>query len=245
MKETTTWHSPRLEQEVSVVRWGEIGVPILLFPTAAGDAEEIERFLVIDTLAEYLEAGRVKIYSCDSVGGRVMLSQEGSPAYRMRVLDRFQAFIRSELVPAVRADCDSPEIEVIAAGSSIGAFNALAVQCRYPDLFRAALCMSGTFDLQRFLKAPVNEEFYLASPLHFLPGLEGRPLELLRTRFVLLASGEGRAEDIGESERVAELLRRKGVPHRLDNWGEEWHHDWPTWRRMLHQYVDELTRDGA
>ena len=69
---------------------------------------------------------------------------------------------------------------------------------------------------------------------------------MLRSRFVLIASGRGRAEDIDESFRVAELLERKGVPCRMDDWGEEWDHDWPTWRNMLHRYVDELTRlEGA
>jgi esterase/lipase superfamily enzyme len=30
------------------------------------------------------------------------------------------------------------------------------------------------------------------------------------------------------------------VPNRVDVWGEEWPHDWETWRRMLPQYLDEL-----
>lgn len=241
MKERTSWHSPRLDQEVNVVRWGEVGVPLLMFPTAGGDAEEIERFLVIDTLASFLEAGRVKVYSCDSVAGRAMLAGEGSPQHRMRVMNRFQGFVREELVPAIRQDCKSDSIGIIAAGSSIGAFNALAAVCRFPDAFTHALCMSGTYDLQRFLKAGATEDFYYSSPVHYLPGLEGPPLEALRRRFVLLASGRGRAEDIDESLRVEALLRRKGVPVRMDDWGEEWHHDWPTWRNMLVRYVDELT----
>ena len=76
--------------------------------------------------------------------------------------------------------------------------------------------------------------------MHYLPGLEGPSLERLRQNFVLLASGQGRAEDIGESWRAANLLGRKGIPNRMDPWGAEWHHDWPTWRAMLPKYLDEL-----
>lgn len=245
MKLMTSWMSDRLEQEVNMVRWGEVGTPILMFPTAGGDAEEIERFLVIDTLKEFLADGRIKIYSCDSVAGRVMLGQEGSPEHRMRVMNRFQNYVYHELVPAIRDDCNDDSIEVIVAGSSIGAFNALAMVCRFPDAFSSALCMSGTYDLQRFLKAGVTEDFYYSSPVHYLPDLEGDLLDRLRDRFVLLASGQGRAEDIDESFRVAELLESKGVSHRMDDWGEEWHHDWPTWRNMLVQYVDELVPSGS
>jgi hypothetical protein len=27
----------------------------------------------------------------------------------------------------------------------------------------------------------------------------------------------------------------------VDNWGPEYKHDWPTWHRMLPQYLRELT----
>lgn len=168
----------------------------------------------------------------------------------MGLINGFEQFIYREFVPAIRADCADPDMGVMAAGSSIGAFFALAMVCRYPDVFTHALCMSGSYALLRFLKAApsqTTEDLYLSSPLHFLPGLEGPPLEALRERFVLIASGRGNAEDIDESFRVADLLERKGVPHRMDDWGEEWPHDWPTWRNMLHRYVDELvgTESGA
>ena len=246
MKLIASWWSDRLEQEVNVVRWGEVGVPLLMFPTAAGDAEEIERFLVIDTVADYLTDGRLKVYSCDSVAGRAMRGQEGTPEHRMRVLNRFQDFVGYEFVPWIQDDCNDPSIDVMAAGSSIGAFHALAMLCRFPDAFSHALCMSGTYDLERFLKhetgiqAGITEDFYRASPLHYLPDLTGETLDRLRERFVLFASGRGRAEDIDESWRMASRLAGKGVPNRVDDWGEDWHHDWPTWRNMLVQYLDEL-----
>lgn len=244
LKRTDAWYSERLGREVSVARWGEIGTPLLIFPTAGGDAEEIERFLVVDALAEYLEGGSIKIYSCDSTAGRAMLAGEGTPAHRMHLMDQFLEFVGRELVPAIRTDCRSQDIEIVVAGASIGAFNALASICRFPEAFSRALCMSGTYDLLRFLKAPATRDFYVSSPLHYLHGLEGRRLDRLRSRFVLLASGEGHAEDIGESWRAADALGARGVPNRVDSWGPEWAHDWPTWRRMLHTYAPELAANG-
>ncbi len=72
--------------------------------------------------------------------------------------------------------------------------------------------------------------------------MNGETLDRLRTRFAIIASGEGRAEDIGESWNAAHVLGSRGVPNRVDPWGKEWHHDWVTWRRMLPKYLDELTR---
>lgn len=245
MKLATGWRSDRLGQDVAVVRWGTVGTPVLLFPTAGGDAEEVERMHVIASLAGLLEAGRIKVYSVDSVAGRTWVGGEGSDGHRSWVQSQFHEFIRHEVVPAIRADCRTPDLGVIAAGSSIGAYNAVAVLCRYPDVFTHAVGLSGTYDLTRFLGGGMPGDFYFSSPLHFLPGLGGPVLEQLRTRFVLLASGQGRAENIGESWRMAHVLGSRGIPNRVDPWGPEWHHDWPTWRKMLPLYLDECTTPGG
>ena len=241
MKLASGWHSERLGRRVSVVRWGTFGTPVLLFPTAGGDAEEIERFHVIDALGELLAAGRIKVYSVDSVAGRTWIEGEGSDGHRAWIQGQFHDFVRHEVVPAIRQDCRDPGIGVITAGASIGAFNAVSALCRYPDVFTHAVGLSGTYDLTRFLTGGVPADFYFASPLHFLPKLEGPLLEKLRTRFVVLASGHGHAENIGESWRMAHVLGARGIPNRVDAWGAEWHHDWPTWRRMFPQYLAELT----
>jgi esterase/lipase superfamily enzyme len=242
MKETTRWHSDRLGQRVQVVRWGTFGKPVLLFPTAGGDAEEVERFHMLDAVGPLLSAGRIKVYSCDSVAGQWLVAGHGTPEQRCAIQNRFQQFVYHELVPAIRADCRSPEIEVIATGASIGAFHSLAVLCRFPDAFSHAVGMSGTYDIGRFIHGPTTEDLDAATAIRFLPAVNGPTLERLRTRFAILASGEGRAENMGESWHAAQVLGSRGVPNRVDPWGPEWHHDWPTWRRMLPQYLDELTK---
>jgi esterase/lipase superfamily enzyme len=142
-------------------------------------------------------------------------------------------------VPAIYTDLEG-EQPIIATGASIGAFNALAVMCRYPDMFRAVVGMSGTYRLERFFEGEFTDDLYFSSPLHFLPDLDGPQLETLQQRFVILASGRGAWEDIGESWHTASILGAKGIPNRVDAWGPEWDHEWPTWGRMLPQYLDEL-----
>jgi esterase/lipase superfamily enzyme len=239
-KLNTGWYSDRLERNVDVVRWGTFGTPVLVFPTAGGDAEEIERFHLVDACGDLLETGQVKLYSCDSVNGRALLVGEGSVHHREWIQRQFLEFIRHELVPAIRADCQDEAIEIVAAGSSIGAFNALACICRFPDVFRAAICMSGTYDLRRFYDGQVGDDFAWSSPLDFLPSLDGHPLEVLRRRFVVLASGQGPNEAIAESWAAGNALGAVGVPNRVDQWGQEWPHDWQTWRAMLPQYLREV-----
>jgi esterase/lipase superfamily enzyme len=180
------------------------------------------------------------MYSCDSVAGRAMLTEAGTPEYRMWLLNQFHSAVRNEVVPAIRSDLGGHGAPIVVAGASIGAFNAVATLCRYPDVFGAAIGMSGTYRLRRFLEDRFSQDLYFASPIDFLPGLEGPQLDLLRERRVVLASGEGAWEDIGESWAMAEALGGKGVPNRVDSWGPEWEHDWGTWLRMLPHYLDEL-----
>ena len=238
MKVTERWRSDRMGRDISLVRWGHYGVPVLLLPTAGGDAEEVERHHLVGRLAPMVDTGRIKVYSCDSAAGQAMVRHEGSTEYRQWLFNAYHQAVAEEVVPAIHADSSAQP--VIIAGASIGAFNALALLCRYPHLFGAAVGMSGTYHVEHFIGGPVTEDWYFASPLHFLPDLDGPVLDLLRSRFVILASGSGRWEDVGESWAAAKVLGDKGIPNRVDDWGDRYDHDWPTWWEMLPLYLDDL-----
>ena len=232
------------DQEVLCVRWGHFGVPVLLFPTAGGDAEECERFKMLHVLRPLLDAGRIKVYSCDSLGGVALTRRKDfPPGHYPRVQNQFDRFIAEEFAPWIREDCNSPDIGITAAGASIGAMNAVAAVCRHPDIFHRAIGMSGTYDVSKWLEPhDINQDYYFTSPMHFLPNLgDTEQRSLLRRRYVLLATGEGDYEDPDNTRRMARVLEGVGVPHRADYWGGEYRHDWNTWREMLPKYLGEWT----
>ena len=180
LKDVARWYTPRLERDVTLARWGHYGTAVLLFPTAGGDAEEVERMGLIGALTPLIDDGRIKVYSTDSVAGQAWISHQ-HPLHCSYLQNRFDEYIYSEVLPAIRTDCNSHDTEVITAGASIGAFNAVATVCRHPDAFRLAIGMSGTYDLSKFLGGEhMSQDFYFSSPLHYLPQLEGpaRPAEI-------------------------------------------------------------------
>ena len=240
MFESSTWFSPRMHREATLNRWGHFGQPVLVFPTAGGDAGEIDRFHLVRACGDLVDAGKIKIYSCDSVAGMAMMMKEGSVAHRMWMLNQFHQYVRHEVVPAIWRDCGGA-VPIWTAGASIGAFHAAATVCRFPDVFHKAAALSGTYDILRFIHdgASYNADFFVSSPVHFLPGLSGPHLDEVRKRFILIASGEGRAENIGESWHLARVLGNKRIPNYVDNWGPEWPHDWQTWRAMLPKFLTE------
>ena len=234
------WYTDRLKQHVEVVRWGHFGRPVLLFPTAGGDAQEAERFQLLRALRPLIEAGRIKVYACDSVSGRAWIDDRHSGGHRAWVQRQFDAFVTEEVVPAIYADCRGRH-DIIVAGASVGAFNAFSAICRHPDLYSHAICMSGTFNLTGWMKGEHTQDFHHVSPIHFLPYMsEGPHLAKLRQRFVLFALGQGRWESPHHSWQAAHVLGSRGVPNYVDLWGSEWDHDWPTWRAMLPMYLDKI-----
>ena len=153
MKTASRWYSERLEQEIGLVRWGHWGQPVLIFPTAGGDAEEIERMHLIGAL------GAADRRRPDQ---GLFLRQPRRP--RLRLQDRLgrvplRAAQPLRGVRRARGGAGDPRrlprdgVEVVAAGASLGAFIAVAVACRYPWLFRAAVGMSGSYDLERVCSA--------------------------------------------------------------------------------------------
>jgi esterase/lipase superfamily enzyme len=234
------WRSERMQSDSTLCRWGHFGQPVLIFPTAGGDAEEIERFLMIRVLDPLIAAGKIKVYSCDSVAGKAWFGKEGTPGHRMWLTNQFHQYVKHEVVPAIRKDCGNPDATIWTTGASIGAFHAVAVTCRFPDLFSRALGMSGTYNLMRFIEADrYSEDYFVSSPLQFVPTLTGPHLDRLRKNFILFASGAGKAENMGETWAMANALGQKGIPNRVDPWGPNVDHDWMTWRKMLPQYLSE------
>src|SRR5437879_4049195 len=99
VKTTQRWFSDRLKQEITVARWGTFGRPVLVFPSAGGDAEEIERFGLIDACGPLLADGRVKLCSVDSVAGQAMVTKTGSPEHRTWLRVKFHACTQPDVLP--------------------------------------------------------------------------------------------------------------------------------------------------
>jgi esterase/lipase superfamily enzyme len=235
-KQAWTWTTRRLPQPARMARWGHFGTPVVIFPTGGGDFEEIERFQLIDALGELIGGGRIKAYSIDAVAVRAWLSATTSAQDCARLQDRYDSFVYEEVLQRVREDCQDERIEPILAGASLGAFAAVSGICRHPDSFRAAIGVSGVYDLAHRYCGEDRAGF---SPLACLVTLKGQRLEHLRRRAIILGSGEGAYENPADSKRLASACTSKGIPCRLSLWGPARDHTWSTWREMLPRLLAE------
>ena len=61
-RRTTSWFSPNLSTQMPLVAYGHGGAPLLMFPTAAADYLEYERFYIVDSIKTLIEAGKLRAY---------------------------------------------------------------------------------------------------------------------------------------------------------------------------------------
>jgi esterase/lipase superfamily enzyme len=144
-KQAWTWTTPRLPQPARMVRWGHFGAPVLIFPTAGGDFEEIERFQLVAALGGLIDGGRIKVYSIDAVAARAWLAATTSVQECVSLEKSYDTFLYEEVLQRIRVDCKDDHLEPILAGASLGAATAVTTLCRHPDSFRAAIGLSGVY----------------------------------------------------------------------------------------------------
>src|SRR3984885_13493021 len=133
-REYHRWYSQRLGLEMGVVVYGHWGPPLLGFPTSAGDEWELEGQGLIGALAPLIDAGRVKFFSINSVNWAGFYDKGAHPFHRSYVEAQFDAYIREEVVPFVRDNCQSGDIAISTMGASFGAYHAANTLFKHPDV---------------------------------------------------------------------------------------------------------------
>lgn len=223
---------------MEVAVYGHYGFALLLLPTAAADFLEYERFLMIDVLAPLIEAGKVKVFSINSINSEAWLNNRMEPRHKVIRHQQYNAYVENEVVPFIKM-YTSPESMIITTGASLGALHGANMFFRRPDLFDGTIAMSGVYDLTNYTKGYFDEDVYFNSPTHYLPNLtDHRTLSLLRqSKHIHILSGSGNYEAPEASRRLSDILWAKGISNELDIWGGDMPHDWPTWRAMLPYYI--------
>ena len=82
----TSWHSPNLGMEMPIVAYGHAGYPLLMFPTAAADFLEYERFYLVDSIKYHIESGRLRAYSINSVNRYSLMNEQAPPRVKADLL---------------------------------------------------------------------------------------------------------------------------------------------------------------
>jgi esterase/lipase superfamily enzyme len=240
-RELFGWYSHRLGLDMPIVRYGRWGRPLLLLPTAGADFLEHERFFLIKSLEPLIFAGRIQVFSVDSINKHAWMNSSIHPFEAARRQALYSGYLENEVVPHVRRCLGSDDVRLGISGASFGAFYAANAFFRRPDQYELLIAMSGFYDLEgSYLKGFSNDDIFFNNPMWFVREMHDHgTLERLRHSQIHILSGQGDYELPEASRRFSEMLWSKSIPNNLDLWGYDMKHDWPTWRAMLPHYLGE------
>ncbi len=240
-RDATSWFSHNLEMEMPLVAYGDRGFPLLMFPTAAADYLEYERFLLVDVIKPFIEAGLLRAYSVNSVNKYSLLNKEASPQWKAELLTRYDRYVMEEVLPLIRNECGEGA-KPLTTGASLGAFLAANCYFKHSDNFRGTIAMSGSYNIYNYLENYFDDNVYFNNPMMYLKNLNDdfHLHNLQKADSIVIVSGQGAFEAPERSRELSGVLHSKGIPHLLEMWGHDVKHDWEWWRKMLPFYLGKF-----
>src|SRR5690606_1388340 len=162
------------------------------------------------------------------------LNQHMPPQEKSIRHDQWNNYIYNEVIPYIK-NATSSQTPIIVSGASFGALHSMNLFLKRPDLINGVIAMSGVYDLTYYSDGYMDDSVYFNSPWHYMPNLtDHHILETIRkSNHIHILTGSGAYEDPKAGGEFARILYQKGIAYDFQNWGEQYKHDWPTWREML------------
>lgn len=234
--------SQHLNRDMEFKVYGHMGKPVMVFPSGCGRFYEFEDFGMVDAISDFVERGKIQLYTVDSVDCDAWLAHWKYPGDCGWRHEQYDKYIVEEMLPFIR-EHSHPNAKLLATGCSMGAYHAANFFFRHPDVFDAVIALSGLFGPEYFVGDYVDDHVYFNFPLLYLPELvDPWYLEQYRESDIIICTGQGAWEEdtIREMRALEEILRKLDVPAWFDYWGYDVNHDWPWWRKQLPYFLNAL-----
>ncbi len=238
------WWSPNLGHDMELKIYGHYGKPMLVFPAQGGRFYEFEDFGMIEASRWFIENGKIKVFTVDSIDNQSWANWGAHPAERARRHEDYDRYIVQEVAPFIRRHCGKSDQKLLTTGCSMGGYHAGNFFFRHPDVFDGMICLSGLFQLHMFVGDYTDDNVYFNSPLYFLPNLDDAwYLDQYRRSQIVVCVGQGAWEEpmLADARALQRILEAKNVPAWIDFWGHDVNHDWPWWRRQLPYFLGHIT----
>ncbi len=240
-REYHQWLSPALGRRMELLVFGAAGARVLFFPTRRARFFDYENWGVIEALRPKVEAGQLQLFCVDSIDGESLYCREKHPAERIRRHLDYERYILEEVLPLTRRL--NPNMCLMAAGCSMGAYHAVNIAFRHPELFGKVVGLSGRYDLTQAMasfrdlfQGYVDEAVYLNTPNRFLAHLDHDfYLAHLRRLDITLVVGGGDAF-LENNLVLSQQLQEKHIDHQLHVWAGEAHSPL-AWQHMVDLYL--------
>lgn len=232
-REYVKWKSPSLGRDMEMLVFGKEGTPVLIFPTEHGNLYEWEEHGAIDTLTEQLELGYNQLFCVDTLVKESFLNKDVEPYTRLMRENQYEMYILDEVLPYINEVNNNPFI--IAAGAELGAYQALRMGLKHPELFDKILSISGYFDINIFLDGFKDDNSYYNNPIEFIPNLNNqsilKAISGIDIRIISYLTDPNKSE----SQKMSDILWLKFLQHDITVWNDETSNPWSLYPFMLRE----------
>lgn len=225
------FYSHVMGRNIDINVYGHWGYPVVLFPTSMGNAWQYKENGLLQTVADRLDHGEIKIYSIGSIDHESFYSDELSPNVKIFNYSLYMKFLKQEFIPFVQRECNVHRVGV--AGCSFGAFHAVNFAFQNPDAVSFLIAMSGSFSIQNFMHGYYDDHVYFNSPHDYMINQESWIFNHMK---IVLGTSDW---DICREEnlKLSRLLGQKQINHWYDE--KKWiAHDWPLWNMAFPEYLN-------
>jgi esterase/lipase superfamily enzyme len=207
--------SHHLGRDMEYKRFGHAGRPVVMFPTSRGRFFQYEDTGTIAALADFIEAGRIQVWTLDGIDDESFFGKDPDMQQRIGRHEAYFRYSRDEAFPELTAG-------VIALS---GVYSTR-------DFFGAALDGGIYFNSPLDYLAGLTDERILER------------LRSLRL-FFCCGQGAWEGRMLVETRELEAILRGKGIPAWVDYWGKDVSHDWPWWHRQLVYFMSDWLDEDA
>ncbi|WP_248922126.1 alpha/beta hydrolase [Olsenella intestinalis] len=243
-REQYTSKSKALGQDLSMIVYGEKGYPVVAFQTQNAKCGEFEEKGMVETLAPFIDAGQIQLFSVDNIDEQSWSLYDGDKNARAERQEDYFRFVTDELVPRVH-EFNGTSRRPLAVGCSMGAVHAALAAMRRPDLFQGCISLSGVYRSNHFYGDWMSSTLYNNDITAFLPNMaKDHPyVDIYNKRQIVFCVGQGEDDGIGDVRFINDQLNRLGVDHWCDFWGRDVSHDWFWWTKQMSYFLPFVLED--
>lgn len=237
-REYHKWHSSRLDRDMELLVFGHAGARVLAFPTRCGRFYDFENMGMVGALSRQLDQGWLQIFCVDSIDQETFYCNWCDPRSRIARHLKYEEYVLREVLPLSRAINGNPYL--ISLGCSFGAYHAVNIALRHPDVFNRVVGFSGRYDLtsspegfRNLFDGYYDQDVYYHMPNHYMAniGAHNGALDAVRRLDIKLVVGET-DPFLEDNKRLSGILWSKGVWHLFKVWSGR-AHGYRRWREMV------------
>jgi esterase/lipase superfamily enzyme len=240
-KEKTEQNQKNLTISLSYKKYGDKGRVILFFPDDEDSSEQLEQKGMIEQCRPFWKTGRCQIYAVSTLDKETFDDLERPFTERVALYENYVQTLKEQILEPLKKQ--TPTNLPLTAGCGRGAFHAMNLFCRFPDMTGGALCVSGFYQLDLLLGHNMNETAKENSPLLFMnhEWAEKYENDFIKSRIIISSGKSDEAQtSFFQTLEMEKLFISLKIPFFIDIWGKDVTSDWYWWNKQIPYFMEKI-----